>query len=73
RNKQPFVLAAPMSGADHAHDYQKMLRLIRKAEAAYAEKREYDVKRYVEQLRILPGFARHPNVRRLIKKMQAAS
>jgi serine/threonine protein kinase len=70
RNKQPFALAVPLSGAEHAHDYQKMLRLIKKAEAAYTENREHDVERYIEQLRILPGFARHPNVRRLLKKMK---
>jgi thioredoxin-like negative regulator of GroEL len=27
-NKQPFVLATPMSGADHAYDYKKMIRLV---------------------------------------------
>ncbi|HEV2045851.1 MAG TPA: protein kinase [Chthoniobacterales bacterium] len=69
RNKQPFVLAVPLSGADHAHDYQKMLRLIKKAEAAHADGREYDVKRYIEQLQTLPGFARHPKVRRLLRKV----
>ena len=37
RNKQPFVLAVPLSGAAHAHDYEKMLRLVKKAEAAYVE------------------------------------
>jgi serine/threonine protein kinase len=73
RNKQPFVLAVPLSGAEHAHDYKKMLRLIQKAEAAYVEKREADVRRYLEQLRILPGFARHPNVRHLLKRMQTIS
>lgn len=50
-----------------------MVRLIQKAEAAYAEKREHDVKRYIEQLRILPGFARHPSVRRLLRKVQMAA
>ncbi|MDQ2867118.1 MAG: protein kinase [Verrucomicrobiota bacterium] len=70
RNKQPFVLSVPLSGAEHAHDFKKMLRLIEKAEAAYAEKRDYDVRRYIEQLRILPGFARHPLVLRLLNKMQ---
>jgi serine/threonine protein kinase len=72
RNKQPFILAVPMSGADHAHDYQKMLRLIRKAEAAYVERRHYDVQRYLEQLQMLPGFARHPKVRQLFGKIRAS-
>lgn len=69
-NKQPFMLAVPLSGAEHAFDYQKMLRLVQKAEAAHAEKREHDIRRYIDQLRILPGFARHPSVRRLLKRMQ---
>jgi hypothetical protein len=42
-----------------------MLRLIKKAEVAYAEKRCRDVDRYVEQLQLLPGFAGHPKVREL--------
>jgi hypothetical protein len=48
-----------------------MLRLITKAELAYTEKRDQDVQRYLELIRLLPGFARHPNVRRLLAKMRA--
>ena len=71
RNTQPFVLAVPLSGADHAYDYEKMLRLVKKAEAAYVQMRHYDVQRYLEQLQMLPGFARHPKVRQLFGKMRA--
>jgi tetratricopeptide (TPR) repeat protein len=72
KNRQPFVLAIPISTADHAFDYQKMLRLVKKAEVAYTERRHYDVQRYLEQLRLLPGFARHPEVRQLFKKMRVS-
>ncbi len=72
RNKQPFVLAVPLSGAEHAFDYQKMVRVVKKAEVAYTERRHHDVNRYLEQLRLLPGFARHPKVRQLFEKMRVS-
>ena len=71
RNKQPFVFAVPLSGAEHAYDYQKMLRLITKAETAHAEQRQHDAQRYLEQLGMLPGLARHPRVRQLRQKLRA--
>lgn len=73
RSRQPFVLAVPLSGGEHAYDYEKMLRLVAKAETAHAERRESDAQRYLEQLNILPGFARHPRVRQLRQKLHVSA
>jgi serine/threonine protein kinase len=63
------VLAPPISGEDFAHDSARFGRLIAKAEVAVSENRLDDAKRYLLMSGDLAGFARHPQRRRMITKL----
>jgi len=69
QRKMNPVLAPPISGEDFAHDSARFGRLIAKAELAVSENRLDDAKRYLLMSGDIAGFARHPQRRRMITKL----
>lgn len=62
-----FVLAKPRSGSDFCADLVRFRRLMEKAEKAPADE---DACRYMQMAADIPGFGRHPHLRRLAGRLQ---
>lgn len=65
-----FVLAKPRSGSDFWADLIRFGRLMDKAEAALTQGRIEDARRYVQMSSDIPGFGRHPRLRRVAGRLQ---
>lgn len=66
-----FVLAKPRSGSDFSADLVRFRRLMEKTDRAAAENRMQDARRYVEMCGDIPGFSRHPKLRRTLARLQS--
>lgn len=64
QQKAAFRLAVPRSGAEYSHNARRFKRLMEKARIAAKEGRKNDEQRYHQTARELPGFERHPALRR---------
>ena len=65
-----FVLAKPRSGSDFCADLVRFRRLMDKTDRAVSENRMQDARRYVEMCGDIPGFSRHPKLRRALARLQ---
>jgi hypothetical protein len=70
QHKLSPVLAPPISGEDFSQDLARFVRLMTKAELAIREQRLDDARRYLLMSSDIPGFARHPKRRRLLKQIE---
>ncbi len=66
---QPFALSFPRSGVEHSRNAVKMKRLLEKGRTAQTDGRTDEATRYFTRIRELPGFGRHPDVRRFAKSL----
>ena len=64
-----FVLAKPRSGSDFNADTTRFRRLVEKAGTAIAESRCEDARRYAQMAGDIPGFGRHPRLRKIRNKL----
>lgn len=67
--KLHLILSPPISGEDLALDAERFGRLMKKSEAALAERRYDDSNRYLLMSGDIPGFGRHPRRRILLSKI----
>jgi tetratricopeptide (TPR) repeat protein len=63
------VFAKPRSGSDFNADVTRFRRLMDKTDAAIAESRWDDARRYVQMCGDIEGFGRHPRLRRIRERL----
>jgi hypothetical protein len=71
--KLNLILAPPISGEDLALDAERFWRLMSKCKAALDEKRLDDATRYILMSGDISGYARHPQRRNQLNRMQKLS
>lgn len=71
--KLNLILSPPISGEDLALDAERFWRLMKKCELALDERRLDDSDRYLLMSGDIPGFARHPQRRYLLTRLQKIS
>lgn len=74
QNRKPkspltYTLAKPRSGSDFNADMTRFRRLVEKATAAIAERRGEDARRYAQMAGDIPGFGRHPRLRKIRQRL----
>jgi len=68
-----LILAPPISGEDLALDAERFWRLMSKCVAALDENRLDDANRYLLMSGDISGYARHPQRRNLLNRLQKVS
>ena len=63
-----FALAPPRAASELSAEAARFRRLLPKAQAAIAESRLEDARRYILMLGDLPDYAMHPEVRAVHKR-----
>ena len=71
RGNLHLILSPPISGEAYGNHMARFERLMRKSEAAIADKHYEDANRYLMMSGDIPGFGRHPRRLRILERMNS--